>query len=346
MSLDATLAKNRYNYKKEKFETPSKARENHILEGIPSERKASINWFFEKGEALYWFRKNAKGESIRLHGRYFSENQNKKLLIFSPGRSEPSVKYSELLHEFSVQNYDLFILDHRGQGFSDSLNDQTAFIHHVDSFSDYSNDFGEIIQEIKQKKKYKKTFLFAHSMGSIISLLAMQKDADLFDACAFCSPMFRIDIRPYPYWVSLIYLRLLILFKQGKKVAYRKETKTLKSSFDRNEVTHSFERFRANYELERRFPQTFYGASSHNWLYEGLKGGKKAFKFKNSKVPMLFFQAGKDTLIRNHFIDRYVNKSSNSRLIKMKESKHEIFYEIDSIRNKAMVQLKKFYLDS
>ena len=41
------------------------------------------------------------------------------MLVISPGQGEPALKYAELVYDLKDTGYDIFVIDHRGQGASD-----------------------------------------------------------------------------------------------------------------------------------------------------------------------------------------------------------------------------------
>lgn len=58
----------------------------------------------------------------------------------------------------------------------------------VKDFSDYVDDVLSLIKKAKLENPGKKTFLFGHSMGGLISILTTLRDQSLFDGVIYSSP--------------------------------------------------------------------------------------------------------------------------------------------------------------
>ena len=55
-------------------------------------------------------------DDIPIHYVRFIHPKHHKAIVISPGRSESYVKYPEVAYDFYHLGYDVFIIDHRGQG--------------------------------------------------------------------------------------------------------------------------------------------------------------------------------------------------------------------------------------
>jgi alpha-beta hydrolase superfamily lysophospholipase len=86
------------------------------------------------------------------------------------------------------------------------------------------------------------------------------------------------------------------------------------------------------------------GASTNQWLLEGIKLGRKTFR-KRSKLgstPILLFQAGIEHFSRYKRQSKLYQELSHCALTLVKESKHEILMERDSIRTPVMKKILNF----
>lgn len=160
---------------------------------------------FTNGVLLDFWGQREEGEFVGVDGakiRYVhwrSPSHNKALVIAS-GRSESYVKYPEVAFDFFHSGYDIFLLDHRGQGLSDRLLEDTQK-GHVEKFSDYIDDFSTFVDTIVLPFQYPHYFALAHSMGGAILAGYLLKQTHVFKAAALSAPMFGIKL-PIPRWVA------------------------------------------------------------------------------------------------------------------------------------------------
>ena len=94
--------------------------------------------------------------------------KTKANLIISNGRTESFVLYTEVIMEFVEKGYDVYAVDHRGQGLSERLTSD-PHLGHIDQFQQYAADLNFFVESLVPKKKWP-TFILSHSMGSAIAL--------------------------------------------------------------------------------------------------------------------------------------------------------------------------------
>ena len=132
---------------------------------------------------------------VDIHYAVFTQkNSNSPALIIVPGRSESYLKYQELAFNFYQQGYNVFIIDHRGQGLSGRLlkNPNKGY---VEDFQDYVDDLHYFIESVVVKHCAAKPFLLAHSMGGAIAARFMQDSPDAIKAAVISSPMLGFNSR-------------------------------------------------------------------------------------------------------------------------------------------------------
>ena len=72
--------------------------------------------------------------------------------------------------------------------------------------------------------------------------------------------------------------------------------------------------------------QTYGG--TYAWVKAGFQVVRKLQKQKkinNITIPLLVFEAGYDHMVDNHAIEKFVKKAKNASLVRMQNSRHEIF---------------------
>ena len=106
----------------------------------------------------------SKGVSLFTQ-RWLPDSDAKGILIISHGIAEHSGRYAYAAEHFVNASYAVYALDHRGHGRSGGLK------VHVDSFSDYVTDLRIFAEHVRTSTPALPTFVFGHSMGSLIALL-------------------------------------------------------------------------------------------------------------------------------------------------------------------------------
>lgn len=297
----------------------------------------STQFYWNQGQSHFFFRPGFGS----LHCRFFGHDKNKKLLVIAPGRGESSLKYAEAIFDLQSKGLDILVLDHRGQGFSErySLCPDNGY---VESHSDYIEDFKFVVDHFKGKKHYKKCHLLAHSMGAAIGLAATLQDENLFQGMILCSPMLKIKTRGVPAPLAKLILILTEKMRWAHRPLYR-NLSDVRGGFTNNPKTSCWERFQFHMEMDTKHPQIKLGPPTLKWLSEGLSLSRQVFKErKNFKLPILLMQAEEDALVCPKAQDRFAHEVKNCRIIRLKNSRHEILNESNDIRNRAFVQIDKF----
>ncbi|MGH6936295.1 MAG: alpha/beta hydrolase, partial [Methylocella sp.] len=86
-----------------------------------------------------------------------------------PGRAEFIEKYFEVIGELLSRNFDVAILDWRGQGLSGRLVDDPGK-GHIRDFRAYGNDLEALAEQVLEPFCRPPWFALGHSMGAAIAL--------------------------------------------------------------------------------------------------------------------------------------------------------------------------------
>lgn len=299
----------------------------------------SYRYYWGSGQSHFFYREGLGS----VHVRSFIEERNQKLLVISPGRAESSLKYAELCYELKGSGFDIIVVDHRGQGFSERYFGVEGF-GHVERFQDYSHDLLAVIDHFQERKNYKKTIGLAHSMGGAIALNTQILENKTFSGLILSSPMLKILSRKIPEPLAAMTLDLIGRSPLNTRPLYkRKESRDQRALFESNLNTGCQYRFSFHRELEKRHPQLLIGAPTYGWLREAARLSRSVMKNKRDlNVGILLMQAEADEIVCNKAQDKFAHEVNNCRLIRLKEARHEVLHERDSIRNRALVQIHKF----
>ncbi|WP_305085749.1 serine aminopeptidase domain-containing protein, partial [uncultured Clostridium sp.] len=95
---------------------------------------------------------------------------------------------------------------------------------------------------------------------------------------------------------------------------------------------------KSNEELQR-------SGGSFKWCFEALRATDYILKkrnIKNINIPILLFQSGKDTFVRERGQNKFCKCANICNKIKFENAKHEIFFENDEIFIEYLKEIKKF----
>ena len=305
-----------------------------------------VNW---KNEVAPYF---AQGHQRSLYNRQglklnfysFTSHSNIKTLVILPGRTEPAIKYAELVYDLKDQGYNIYILDHQGQGESDRLL-KDSHKGHVRHFNDYVEDFSDWMSEVVVPETInQKRYLLAHSMGGTIATLYLSKQNEVFKKAILSGPMMQINTKPYSETIGRALTAILVGAGIGKKYAPGKGPYLpSEDTFENNEATHSVVRFNMAKNLFLEMPELMLGGPTNKWVHQSLIVTKNINRLSsNIKIPLLLLQSGKDLIVKPARQISFCGAISNCRLIHYATAYHEIFQETDEVRNEALREIQNF----
>jgi lysophospholipase len=286
--------------------------------------------------------KNAeKANKIDIAYAFVLHPQAHGTVVISSGRIESLIKYKEVVFDLYQNGFSVFIHDHRGQGLSGRMLNNTQ-IGHVDNFSDYVADIKKFMDEVVTKKTQHKPSLLCHSMGGAIGVLTVLRYPELFEKVAFSAPMFGVR-PPLPNWFAKLLFKLH--GSLNKQAAYFFGQKDYESQpFDNNELTHSKVRYQIFRQEYLATPQVQLGGVSGKWLkmaaYAMDEIEQNVHRFP---IPALVIQAGSDQIIDNKRQSRVVAKMTHSELMVIDGAKHELLEEQDKFRVPSLTAIMNFF---
>lgn len=285
---------------------------------------------------------NPQGMKLNYHS--FLRSDNSKTIVILPGRSEPAVKYAEVIFDLKDHGYNIFILDHQGQGSSERLLEDKQK-GHVRAFTDYVQDFSNWMDEVVVPvTKDQERFLLAHSMGGGISVHYLAREKQLFKKVILSAPMMELNTKPYSETVARLLSRALVLgFKGASYAPDRGPYVAAADTFEKNEVTHSRIRFEMGKALFVLNPELVVGGPTNKWVNQSLTATKKIdFLATKIKTPILMLQSGLDLIVKNDRQNSFCKKSLNCKKIHFAQAHHEILMESDDVRDVALSAIKSF----
>lgn len=106
--------------------------------------------------------------------RWNPEGEPKAALLIVHGMGEHSARYSEFARFLTDNNYAVFAYDHRGHGYTTPDQDQKGIVRAQNAYQQMADDIVTVQQTIRTIYPDLPLFLFAHSMGSFLTMRALQ----------------------------------------------------------------------------------------------------------------------------------------------------------------------------
>ncbi|MGE9553207.1 lysophospholipase L2 [Erwinia amylovora] len=309
---------------------------------------------FATGPLLDFWQTREEGEFAGVGNviiRYvrFISPQHDKVILLCPGRIESYVKYPELAWDLFHCGYDVVIIDHRGQGRSGRLL-QDSHRGHVEEFNHYVDDLETLYLKEIISRHYRHRYALAHSMGGAIMALMIARQPKAFDAVVLASPMFGIYL-PMPLWMAnsiLEWTEKRPTFRDGYAIG---TGKWRPRPFSINQLTHSYERYRRNLRFYADDPGLRVGGPTYHWVREGVLAGENILGLaKDISTPLLLLQAGSDKVVDNRAQDLFCQAMTaagqpceGGKPQVIDGARHEILFEKDSMRAEALEAIVAFF---
>lgn len=283
------------------------------------------------------------GDGTRLHYYQAIHPQEKAAVVFCHGFCEFAGKYHEIMYYFYQMGYSIFFLEHRGHGFSQRYVEDWDRVY-VKSYQEYVDDLKAFTDQIvRTEMRGKKLFLFAHSMGGAIGALFLEQNPSYFQKAVLSSPMMQMNFGKIPEWE----VKLLVFWSRIAR--WNTGYVPGQHGFD---GVYSFDTSsclsRARYDyvfwMRKKIPEyTTYGGT-YAWTRASIQATKDiANNAEKVKIPVLLFQAGRDSMVRPEGQQYFADHAKHVRMVKYEDSKHEIFNATEEIRKAYYREMFVFY---
>jgi len=325
--------------------------------------------FWLQGEFAHFSGVNA----ARINYAIFNHNEanmksdnetDRKCLIISSGRSEGYLKYKELSFDLFNLGFDVFLIDHRGQGLSErSL--KNPHKGYVESFQYYVDDLATFIDNIvsphcTDNGKIHKPYLLAHSMGGAIAARYLQDHPDSIQAAVLSSPMLGFISGGIPEVVAESLIKATAKINHwfddtpwyfiGHKDYVQKSD--AQNDFVGNPLMHSELRYQQFNQLYSETPAIQLGGITTKWLTESIAALETIFaNIKKITTPTLVIQAGDEKIVNNQAQDDFCQQlhqfqpqsCPNGKPLVVEGGYHELFFESDIYRQQALTAVVEWF---
>jgi lysophospholipase len=281
-----------------------------------------------------------------LRYKSFIQDKARGHIVLVHGYGERIEKLMEMGFDFHQAGFNVFAFDQRGYGRSTRLNPERKDSIYVDRFEDYVLDLEQFIVEVVEPQGQRPTFIFAHSMGGLVSTMLLHRRPDLIDGAILSAPMLSIDLKGVPRFMALLLAQVANGLGFGASYAFG-QIGPRKPEYSETSGTHSQARwqFYADfYASPEEWPLSLGGASFH-WLGEALRSSVLVDDDAWASLiqtPVLLFQADQDTYVSPEGQNAFCSRAPRCQKIFIPGTRHEIYREQDGPRASYMNRIHQF----
>lgn len=281
----------------------------------------------------------------KIYCVHYKAEHPRGTVVISHGFTETAEKYAECIYYFLRMELDVFCIEHCGHGRSYRLTEDLSLVH-TDSYERYVNDLLFSAEYIRKESPTGQLILYGHSMGGGIGAAAAAKRPELFSRVILSSPMIQPETRPVPWVLAVTAARLAAA--AGKERSYVAGQAPYKGE-ERFEDSASVSRARFEYYQKKRTANPLYqmNAPSYGWFLAaaGLKHFLMSEGWKHLCMPVLVFQAEKESFVSNKAMEKFVrkaNRNGNASLVRVEGAKHEIYNSDEKVLKKYWERIQYF----
>lgn len=280
-------------------------------------------------------------QDCQIAYRHFvhSDETVRKLLILVNGRAENILKWSEIAYDFFQGGYDVLLFDHRGQGYSQRLISDKGK-GYIDEFRFYMDDMDLVIKQITHQYAYDQQYLLSHSLGALISAYYLANYDHQIQRAVFSSPFFGLPTKHLTRDEFII--NLMMLLGQGTRYVFGKAPYK-PAHLQNNELSFCKTRMKWMNRINRHYPELSLGGPTFRWVHLCLTAIKGLGKIlPRIEIPVLVLQAGKEKIVENGQLKHWIACLPKGQSLTIENAKHEILFELDSIRTQAIQNINEF----
>lgn len=283
---------------------------------------------------------------IELSYKSFEHPFEQGAIVLVGGWTETHRKYAELIYDFYQAGYSVYSMDHRGMGFSTRLTSNYQQVH-VESVTDYVDDLKVFIEKVVRPETHGKNYIFAHSMGGLVTALYLQKYPGEVHAAVFSAPLFQLNTGLIPEKWAVSLTKAEIKKGKGKEYAVTQSDTTFEkaSDFKTQKTTHSLARWKKKTENWKQFPVLLQGGSTNQWIYTVLERTRSLRDngWKHMPVPAFILQASDDDYVINRGHSTVCAQAKRCSIKHYPKSYHELYLELDAIRTPVLKDILSFF---
>ncbi len=282
------------------------------------------------------------GRRIRYALFTAAAEPKKGTVILMSGRNESIEKYYETIGDLNARGFVVAMKDWRGQGGSARLLRDPAR-GHVGSFRHYVRDLDRFLRTCVEPRCPGPFYIFAHSTGGLIALLAAPALAGRIRRMVLSAPL--LALQGFPVSMSTVrrISRLLRLAGLGRLYASGGPRRV--QPFEGNKLTSDHLRYKRNTALVDAFPAIGLGGPTVAWvsrMCEAIDTVLSPDFMARIRIPILFVAAGADEVVSAPLIERYARGLRAGSVVTIDGARHEILQEADLYREQLLAAFDAF----
>jgi lysophospholipase len=265
------------------------------------------------------------------------------LAVVVNGRTEYLEKYLECARDLHQRGVVTVLYDHCGQGGSDrQLADRQK--GYIDDFQTYVTDLGRVIDVARGAREDVPVNLISHSMGGTVAALFGHRHPERLGKMVLGSPMCAIftGSRVPQFIIRSIAAAGCRMgfgdYYMPTKGPYRSDM-----PFRGNPFTSDENRFNYNQFLTNSLDFAPLGGPTFRWLHEAYRAMHKINTLAEQFIcPHLTLIGADDRIINKAVVKRFCERSCNGTYVEYKSVRHELFMEIDPVRDDVITRISAF----
>ncbi len=288
-------------------------------------------------------------DGVRLRTGYFpAKRKAVATILLVNGHREFLEKYKEFIENLQARGFNVFSYDHRGQGGSDRKLKNPRKSHNPDINAIIQDMHEIVVRLVLPKVAGTRLHLVAHSWGSQFAIRYLHDNPGIFDRAVLMAPFtnFNIGGKTFTYLTKTYakiasFLGFSKFFAPGQ--ARHKDMIDHEYAFER--LTHDRERYDWSQKVLEAKPELFIGGVTFGWLSGVIKSIdtiKTPGYTESIETPVLTLLADDEQVVDNDTTIELVKKMPNAILKTVKGARHELYREVDSIRDGVLADITIF----
>ncbi len=285
-------------------------------------------------------------DGVRLRYARFEAHKppTKGTVLLLHGRSEYIEKLFETIEDLRQRGFAVLTFDWRGQGGSDRL--LADFRKgYIDDFAQYVTDLETIMQEVALPDCRAPYFVFAHSTGGLVALLAAPGFGNRFRRMVLCAPLIQFASRQISQSITQYIATALTICGFGEAYMGSGGTPPDSRPFAGNRVTSDTKRFDRNESFAATFRHLTIGGPTASWVAAACRAMDTIGSPEHMariKIPTLLIAAGADKVVSVGVSEEYGQHMRSGSTITIDGAKHEIMQERDVFRDQLLEAFATF----
>jgi lysophospholipase len=265
-------------------------------------------------------------------------------ILLLQGRAEYIEKYGEVCAELLARDWAIATVDWRGQGGS-KRQLRNSRKGHVEDFQDYLLDLDALITEARIRGMPEPFHLLAHSTGSAIALLALDRGPLPIERAVLISPLVGIAGLRWPRASRVLARVLSSLGLATCFVPGGKRISIADGPFAGNPLTQDPDRFARMARWQKQEPRLVIGDPTIGWVdaaFEAMARLEADTFGQHNRTPCLFVLAGADAVVDSQAAAVLARRMRGASAVTLLGARHEILMETDRIRRQFWAAFDAF----